>query len=102
MFPTHEYKKLLVQLVVESFIGSPLSSTLGVYPVTTVTAFPDEHVELVPGFTTVTPGTTFPSAQTLEVSTLGALTGFELAFKDASGAGVKMAAKLSITGLGIR
>jgi hypothetical protein len=102
MFPTHEYKKLLVQLVVESFIGSALSSTLGVYPVTTNTAFPGEFAELVPGFTTVTPGTTFPFGETLEVSTFGALTGFELAFKDTSGAGVKMAAKLSIVGLGIR
>jgi hypothetical protein len=101
MFPTHEYRKLVVQLVVESFIGSALSSTLGIYPVASNTGFPGEFAELVPGFTTVTPGTTFPSVQTLEVSALGALTGFELAFKDTSGAGVKMAAKVSIMGLGI-
>jgi hypothetical protein len=102
MFPTHEYRNLLVQLVVESFIGSALSSSLGVYPMATNTALPNESVELVPGFTTVTPGTTFPFIENLEVSTLGALTGFELAFRDTGGLGAKMAAKVSIIGLGIR
>jgi hypothetical protein len=102
MFPTHEYKKLLVQIVVESFIGNHGTSSMTPYAFTTNTAIKDEGQEIVPGFSTITTATTLPLVETKEVTPLGAMTGIELPFQDTSGLGAKMACKLAITGLGIR
>jgi hypothetical protein len=102
MFPTHEYKKLLVQVVVESFIGNQGTSSMTPYAITTNTAIENETQEIVPGFSTITTATTLPLVETKEVTPLGAMTGIELAFRDTSGLGAQMASKLSITGLGIR
>jgi hypothetical protein len=101
LFPTHEYKKLIVQVVTESFIGRAQSSQMIVYPVASVPCYGTAAELSTLGFTAITTATTLPDVQTKDITTLGAWTGLTINFKDNSGLGIAMAAGVSIYGIGV-
>ena len=101
MFPMHTYRRLIVQLTVNSFAGGQ-GASLTVLPITTVTGHPRQYVQLPgSGFTSVTELNDFPVIQTVEVTPNGTMTGLALVLQDASGMAQPMVADLSIMGLGV-